>query len=35
METVQEKRVLTEAEKARIERNRLRAQQLRESRVAV
>lgn len=35
METTGEKVQLTEAQKARIERNRLRAQHLRESKVAV
>lgn len=35
MEEAKEKRVLTDAEKARIEKNRLKAQALRESRVAV
>lgn len=35
MEETKRKRELTEAEKARIERNRLRAQTLRESKVAM
>lgn len=35
MEEVKEKRVFTDAEKARIEKNRLKAQALRDSRVAV
>lgn len=35
MEEVKEKRVLTDAERARIEKNRKRAMALRESRVAV
>lgn len=35
MEAIKEKRILTDVEKARIEKNRKRAQALRDSRVAV